>query len=393
MSGVADNGLMSLTANVRNGRSRRIPRIGRPLVVAMAAMTTAALMACAPPNPGPSGLYLGKQASIHPTVTPKGAPITWGSAPPIDPNYGATLYAGTAMEQQDPRPARLPNGKEPLRMWMAQPDNGVTNRPAIVWLHGGGFTVGIDSMYGLADGVGKEYAQRGYVSFSAEYRTDTTLLGKVGDQRRPRLCQYVQDHQDPGNPQWESLKAQCLRNIQTAQRDVQAAVRWIRAHAAQYGVDPDKIAVGGFSAGAVTAANLAYRSYDVGGTRYFAGDDLSVAHSRVQAAIGASGCLYSPTGGPLTDIGSSDAPISFIQSRFDASVPYDCAAATVTTARAKGLVAELTSYCLENGHAMNLYRQHQAATDAQWTTFLARELGIYSGMPPATTAPVCPGSS
>jgi predicted esterase len=174
-----------------------------------------------------------------------------------------------------------------------------------------------------------------------------------------------------------------------AQRDAQAAVRWIRAHAAQYGVDPNKIAVGGFSAGAITAANLAYRGNDVGATRYFAGDNLSIAGSRVQAAIGASGCLYSPSGGPLADIGPGDAPISFIHSQLDAAVPYECAAATVTTARARGLVAELTSYCGQNGHAEALYRQHQAATDEQWTTFLARELGLYSGMRLPSAAPVC----
>ena len=33
--------------------------------------------------------------------------------------------------------------------------------------------------------------------------------------------------------------------------------------------------------------------------------------------------------------------------------------------------------------------KYQAATDQQWTTFLARELKIYSQMPAATAAPVC----
>ena len=55
-------------------------------------------------------------------------------------------------------------------------------------------------------------------------------------------------------------------------------------------MDPSKVAVGGFSAGAVTATNLAYRGHDVGDVRYFDGDDLSVAKSKVQAAFGASGC-------------------------------------------------------------------------------------------------------
>ncbi len=139
----------------------------------------------------------------------------------------------------------------------------------------------------------------------------------------------------------------------------------------------------------MTAANLAYRTDDVGTNRYFPGDRLSVSNSRVQGAIGASGCLYSEDGGPLTDPGPGDAPISFIHSRFDQAVPYDCAADTVATARSTGLVAELTSYCDERGHAAALYADHEEATDEQWTTFLARELDIYSGMRPPSTDPVC----
>ena len=120
----------------------------------------------------------------------------------------------------------------------------------------------------------------------------------------PSLCQWVQDNENPGDPTWEARLEQCKRNVIAAQHDIQGAVRWIRDHAAQYDVDPNKIAVGGFSAGAVTSANLAYRSDDIGTVPYFAGDDLSVSGSRVQAAIGASGCLYSLDGGPLTDPGA-----------------------------------------------------------------------------------------
>ena len=344
----------------------------RGLVVGIvAAVVALGVASCVPPNPGPTGLYLGVQSGIHPSVTPKASPVTWGSAPSIDGHYGGTLYAGTAIEQQDPRPA-LVDGKEPLRLWVANPDNGVHDRPAIIWLHGGGFAVGIDSMYGLANGTAEEYAQRGYVGFSVEYRTDTTLIGTTSSGRPPSLCQWVQDHESPGDPTWEARRLQCVRNIVAAQRDVQAAVRWIRNHAASYDVDPNKVAVGGFSAGAVTAINMAYRSEDVGTTPYFAGDQLSVPRSRIQAALAASGCLYpEQAGAPLSEIGPGDAPISGIHSKGDGAVPYACAAATVNTARAQGLVAELTSYCNESGHAADLYAQHKATTDDQWTTFLA----------------------
>ncbi len=181
------------------------------------------------------------------------------------------------------------------------------------------------------------------------------------------------------------------RNIVAAQHDALAAVRWIKQHAPQYGVDPNRIAIGGFSAGAVTASNVAYQWDDVGTLSYFTGDTLSPTDSKVRAAFGASGCTYTVDGSAPATIGVGDASTSFIHSEFDQAVPYACAATTVETARAHGLVAELTSYCNESGHAETLYNAHKAASDDQWTTFLARELQVYSGMRPPSTDPVCPG--
>jgi dienelactone hydrolase len=194
----------------------------------------------------------------------------------------------------------------------------------------------------------------------------------------------VQDNEDPNDPVWVQRRDQCQRNILAAQYDAQAAVRWIRQHAATYHIDPNRIAVGGFSAGAVTAANLAYRGDDVGSISYFGGDDRAVAASKVQAGFGASGCEYFPD-----SIGPGDAPTSWIHSEFDQAVPYSCVAQTVTPARAAGLVAELTSYCNSSLHAENLYRPNQVATDQQWTTFLARELRIYSKLRPPSADPLC----
>ncbi len=340
--------------------------------------------ACVPKAPPAPARYLD---AVEPaTVTPKAAPVTWGAAPPIDAAYGGTLYAGTAIEQADPRPALDGAGNEPLRMWVANPSDSLASRPAIVWVHGGGFAVGIDAMYGLANGTGKEYAQRGYVSISVEYRIDTTLIGTgTSTQRPPSLCQWVQDNENPSDPVWQQRSEQCRRNILAAQHDVQAAVRWIRDHATQYRVDPNRIAVGGFSAGAVTAANLAYRGDDVGTWSYYPGDPVNAGRSRVSAAFGASGCAYDPAA-----IGAGDAPTSWIHAKGDRAVPYSCATATAATARAAGLVAELTSYCSSSLHAEALYTPNQAATDAQWTTFLARHLLLYSDMRPPSADPFCP---
>ena len=356
-------------------------RIRLLVAVGVVVVTAAACIPKAPPAPAP---YLDVVTTA--TVTPKAQPVTWGSAPPIDAAYGGTLYAGTAIEQPDPRPALDAQGNEPLRLWVANPNTTTATRPAILWVHGGGFAVGLDAMYGLANGTGRDYAERGYVGFSVEYRIDTTLIGTgTTTQRPPSLCQWVQDNTNPGDPVWEQRAAQCRNDILTAQYDVQGALRWVRQHAAQYHVDPNRIAVGGFSAGAVTAANLAYGGDVVGPVSYFNGDDRSVPASRVQAAFGASGCDYTPA-----NIGAGDAPTSWIHARYDQAVPYSCAAQTVVPARNAGLVAELTSYCSSSLHAESLYTPNKAATDRQWTTFLARQLLIYSDMRPPSADPVCP---
>ncbi len=363
----------------------------RSALIALAATVAVVTVACTPKDPGPSGLYRAKQADIHPVVTPKDSPINWGSAPVIDEHYGGTLYAGTAAEQPDPRPPLLAGAKEQLRMWEADPKDGRTKRPAILWFHGGGFAVGIDSMYGLANGTAKEYAQRGYVGFSVEYRTDTTLVGTgTATQRPPSLCQWVHDNVDFESQLWQDREAQCERNIRAAQADALAAVRWVRAHASTYGVDPDKIAIGGFSAGAAISDLVAYEHEAVGTNRYFTGDQLSVPDSKVQGALVASGCLPTADFEPPKTIEAGDSPTSAIHSKNDLAAPYECATDTVTVARSKGLVAELTSYCDESTHAADLYRKYQAATDEQWTTFLTRQLGIYSGTRPPTADPICP---
>jgi len=333
----------------------------------------------APPAPAP---YLDQVYNAN--VTPKATPVVWGEAPAIDANYGGTLYAGTSLEMQDPRPPLDANGSEPLRLWVAKPgDTSVSNRPAIVWLHGGGFAVGIDSMWSLANDEGRNYAKRGYVGFSVEYRTDTTLVPN-GNPRPPSLCQWVQDNENPSDPVWVARYQQCRRNVLAAQYDAQAAVRWIRQHAATYGIDPNKIAVAGFSAGAATANNLAYRSDDTGDVVYFSGDDRAATSSKVQAAIGASGYEPEPD-----SIGPGDAPASWIHAKFDQAAPYSAEVTSVLKARSVGLVAELTSYCTSGLHAEALYKPNQAVTDAQWTTFLARELKIYSGMRPPSADPPC----
>jgi dienelactone hydrolase len=116
-----------------------------------------------------------------------------------------------------------------------------TGRPAIVWIHGGGFSAG-DKTRSPFPALARQFAKRGYVAASINYR----LLGT-------ERCAGVQP-----------VPQSCMDAAVAAQHDAQAAVRWLRAHAAEYGIDPTRIAVGGGSAGAATALLVGAHSEDPG---------------------------------------------------------------------------------------------------------------------------------
>ncbi|MGL4942179.1 MAG: alpha/beta hydrolase fold domain-containing protein, partial [Thermoguttaceae bacterium] len=101
--------------------------------------------------------------------------------------------------------------------------------PAILWLHFGSWTRGSKEPC-IPFGLG--YTKKGYALVAANYRLTTT---------------------DPFPAQIEDCKS---------------AVRWLRAHAAEYNIDPDRIGVWGVSAGGHLAALLGTmgddRTFDVG---------------------------------------------------------------------------------------------------------------------------------
>lgn len=99
------------------------------------------------------------------------------------------------------------------------PKPAETLRPAVILIHGGGWAAGNRSDY---RDMGKWLASQGYVAFAISYR----LVQK--------------DHN-----QWPAQL-----------NDVQRAVRWIRAHAKDYQIDPERIGAFGGSAGGHLVACL-----------------------------------------------------------------------------------------------------------------------------------------
>jgi carboxylesterase type B len=206
--------------------------------------------------------------------------------------------------------------------------DAVTDRPAIVWVHGGSFRAGDKTSPEIVDEA-TTFAKKGFVNVSINYRLS------------PNGCTTV--------------TAECLTAIVDAKHDAQAAVRFLRARADDYGVDEDRIAIGGTSAGAITALNVGYGPEDVGdsGNPGFA--------STVRAAVSLSGARILTTANP------GEAAALLFHGTEDTLVPYQWALDTVAEAQAAGLLAFLTTF---EGAGHVPYTQNRTTILDQTTNFL-----------------------
>jgi acetyl esterase/lipase len=109
------------------------------------------------------------------------------------------------------------DGRTTLQMDIAYPKDGKGPLPAVLCLHGGAWTTGSRKTVSVIF----ELARRGYVAVSADYRLA------------------------PGHP------------FPAAVHDAKAAVRWMRANAREWRIDPERIGVVGYSSGGYLALMLA----------------------------------------------------------------------------------------------------------------------------------------
>ncbi len=139
------------------------------------------------------------------------------------------------------------SGGVDLKLDLAKPVPGDTPVPAILFIHGGGWQMGDKSGY---EQVIRQFASYGYVAASVGYR-------------------LAPEHPWPAQVE-----------------DVKCAVRYLRANAAEHGINPDKIGAAGHSAGGHLALLLGLMNADDG----LEGDGgHAEASSKVQAVINLCG--------------------------------------------------------------------------------------------------------
>ena len=122
-------------------------------------------------------------------------------------------------------------------------DTSQIKRPAFVFVHGGGFLAGSRNKPEVVD-LCKYMAQRGYMVFAPDYRLG--YASGCGGTTKADVCCEEADQ--------TSLAKASYRAVQ----DIRALVRSIRGVADSLHVNKNWIIVGGHSAGAVTALNLAF---------------------------------------------------------------------------------------------------------------------------------------
>lgn len=237
-------------------------------------------------------------------------------------------------------------------------DGPLVDRPLVVFAHGGSFKNGSRKGSEIA-GYLRRMALRGWAMATISYRLRPT--GTAGSK-----------------PNQDLIVEAALGDSDTlrdAQHDMQAAVRFLRANATTYGIDPEKIAVGGSSAGAVTALQAAINEEDPGES------GTPGVSSAVAAAVSVSGAA------DPDHIEAGDPPFFMMHGGFDATVPAPLGlqACALATALLNG--CEL-HYFADDGHTpWSYWEGHAVILSSRFLchVMLADEVDCGAAAPAVTT--------
>jgi len=171
---------------------------------------------------------------------------------------------------------------EKLLLDVYTPDgDNLSDRPVILWIHGGGFRIGNDKSQGYIVKLATEFAQKGYVCVSINYRV----------RNNPK-------DDKPGT-------------MADALEDAMLGLNWIRNNDKKLKTDNTKIIVGGGSAGGMLALNLCYK------------DNTATEKWDKSGIIGLINLWGSPDESYfVSKVDPKDPPTIIVHGTADESVPY-----------------------------------------------------------------------
>ncbi len=225
--------------------------------------------------------------------------------PPSEPGrYVSDLFPTVDATRNVEYGASIPFGASApaaLRLDLFTPAGDTASaRPVLLLIHGGGFVSGNRNDPNIVE-LATRLARRGFVTASLSYRLRTSA----------------------------QVAADEAGTIRDALDDAKAAVRWMRANATTYRIDPTRIAIGGGSAGGYTALGATY--YEGEGNSGTPGQSSSV-----RAVISFWGGMLNPN-----EVEAGEAPMLLIHGTNDQTVPYSQSTTIRDRAQAVGVSVDL----------------------------------------------------
>jgi acetyl esterase/lipase len=243
-------------------------------------------------------------------------------------NTTETFHVPDGVEMKADLVYASPGGRA-LHLDLYLPKNGSGPFPAVVYIHGGGWVNGKKTAFQRQAAY---MATKGYAGACIEYRLSGEAI------------------------------------YPAALNDSKAAVRWLRANAAKYHIDPEKIGAAGGSAGGHLVALLGTTG-DVPAFEGDAGNPGVSSRVRAVAAFNPAvdlvsfgkmepgnsdnsvykflGCTYAANpklwaqATPVTHAGKNSAPFLFLHGTADTTVPYKQSVEMMEKLKAAGVHAEI----------------------------------------------------
>ncbi len=215
-----------------------------------------------------------------------------------DPNNGDLRYCNEIYNQSDIVVATniefSPTYDLKFDMYSPPSSDTATNRPVYIHNHGGG---------GESEGSAStcnQYARLGYVCIAGDYRG--------------------------GSGQGFTIAEQAY-----SASDVHALIRFLRIHANEYGIDPNKIMLGGVSAGGVTSLLAAVSGNDTANTSWFKSATKNIDNATYGngSPVPSWSCMATSNSGPLTPpsyelVDANDPPIVSFLGGLDTNHGWTC---------------------------------------------------------------------